>query len=180
MKLEHVLLILLLSMVAIFVLLTTIEAPPHATGMAHPDHEAMNLAGDGASRAEGVLLPAFAFALVQVAFFTGLLLLGIRRPGQPLSRYRPILVVGALYALVFAGLFRSYHAYLRDPMADSLFLGVPAPTAWMLLGVWWTPLLLVWFYERRFADWVFSDADQERLTQLIELGRDQRSGGRSA
>lgn len=168
MKLEHVLLTILLMMAVVVTILATIEQPPHATGLPHPDHGAMAIGGEAISRSAAILPWGLAFALLQVCLFGGLLLLGLRRGVERvLPRYLPVVFGLSLLALAFVFLFSAYSSYAENPAASPIVFGFPAPSAWMLFGVWWTPLFLIVLYHRKFEAWVFSSADEAAFRELL-------------
>ena len=143
----------------------TVSAP---AGSAHPDYPTMLQGGNGAERFAPVAMPALLFALLSVTLFVGMLALGIG-DGERLKRARwHLLVPFVLFLLMFVMLFRSYGSYAEDPGATQLFLGFPAPSAWMLYGVWTVPFVFALLYVVRFKELIYSDEDEARFKALVE------------
>ena len=74
-------------------------------------------------------------------------------------------------ALAFVLLFVSYRGQAVAGADVPTVLGFPPATAWMLYGVWWTPLALVALYVWRFDDWVYGDWEQARFAELVAAAR---------
>jgi hypothetical protein len=181
MKLEHVLLLILLALLVVVGVFATLEEPVHGQGLPHPDHVAMAIGGDATSRTLPILGLGLVFALLQVSLFGGLLLLGLRRAEEPLfPRYLPVLGGLALLMAAFVFLFNSYRSFAVDPEASAIFLGFPAPSAWMLFGVWWTPLALVLLYMLRFDRWVYGDQEKAAFAALLERARGAETAAAAA
>jgi hypothetical protein len=134
----------------------------------HPEHPSLLQATDGARRVAPVFALGALFGFLQIAFFGVCFALGMRRRGSLGPVARPLALALLGYAAVFAALLVSYRRFLMDE-TPALVLGFPAPTAWMLFGLWPVPLLFVWIYLRHFDGWVVDEAEIERV---LALGRD--------
>jgi phosphatidylserine synthase len=86
----------------------------------------------------------------------------------------PIAIGAALHVATFLALMATYRTYQAGG-DHALFLGLPAPTAWMLYGVWWVPMYFILLYIFAFDRYVFSEADQLRFNEILER-RDRRGG----
>lgn len=169
--------ILLAVLLALGIVVATLYGTPetaHQRGMPHPDHASMALGGSGEHRHQNVLALGFVFAALQVAFFVGLLLLGLRRGDGSTPGRGAILLGGVAYLLVLGGLFRSYRRFMTSETYD-LFLGFPHPTAWMLYGVWGVPLVFLLLYVVCFDRWIWNAQSRERFERLVaERGPEKR------
>lgn len=167
-KLEHVLFAILVLLLLVVVVLGSFDEPPHAVGLPHPDHGAMAMGGEATSRSAELLPWGLAFALLQVALFASLLLLGLRRGDEPVvRRYFPVLLGLAVLAICFVFLFAAYASFSENPMKSSIVLGFPAPTAWMLFGVWWSPIVVIVLYHRKFDTWVYGPREERAFRELM-------------
>ena len=135
-------------------------------GIGHPEFKTMLAGGPGPERHSNIFWAGLAFAVTQAAFFIALLLFGIRKKGHPGPARIPVLVAGAAFVAIFVLLFFSYRRYMDDPSPD-LFLTLPAPTAWMIYGVWLFPIVFVFIYRRYFDSWFLTDEDMARFNAMI-------------
>ena len=69
------------------------------------------------------------------------------------------------YGLVFGGLVLAYRSYASGDI--SFFGGFPAPSAWMVYGVFLFPWVLVILYVRNFDRWIYSSEDAARFQTLV-------------
>lgn len=106
--------------------------------------------------------------LVMIAIMGAMILLGWRRKHET-TAHLPWLISGVIgYALLFIGMWSSYASYTETGSA-ALIGGYPAPTAWMIYGIWIWPLLMVIVMIRRFDQWFMDPTDIERLKELARL-----------
>ena len=140
------------------------EEPEGAAGVAHPEFSSMLRGGDGAQRLAPVRLVSRALGVLQVLFFVSLLALGARsRKSFPTEGL--VLWIGALvYAAFFLAMTVAYDAYARSG-SDLLVFSFPPPTALMLYGVGFAPLLFVGLYLLRFEPWILDDDELDRFLE---------------
>ena len=181
-RLPHVLFALLLVLCVLFGLTFVIEEQPFdeiATdaggvervylghGTTHDQYASMDHGGDGPARHGPVLWMAWTFAVVQLGIIIGSLLLGVRHPDR--IRF-PLVMSGVTLAGLLTLMTVTYVRYLDDPTA-SLFLGLPAPTAWFLYAFWPTQFLVVVLFVLFFSRGVVTPADMERFRQIVDERR---------
>ena len=70
------------------------------------------------------------------------------------------------YFAVYLLLLLSYGNYQRGE-SSSFFGGLPAPSAWMMYGIWFIPLLISGIYMFKFNDWVLSPAEYEAFQEIV-------------
>lgn len=168
MKLSHILFALVIGMGLIVIAALLLEPAPNASGVTHPTiGKPMEAGGDGETRHEGRVLIGWAFGLLQILFFTALLALGARRGGK-LGRFRmPIIIGGIAYVAVWTLLVVAYRAYMLGDNRE-LYLGFPAPTAFMIYGIWLVPFIFVVLYLLNFDRAYFTAEDAKRFDELLE------------
>lgn len=135
-------------------------------GIGHPEFSTMLAGGPGTERHANIFWAGLAFAVSQALFFIALLLFGIRKKDDPGPALVPVLVAGGVFVAIFVMLFISYRGYMDDP-SPKLFLSLPAPTAWMIYGVWLFPVTFVFLYRRYFDNWFLTDEDMDRFNAII-------------
>lgn len=168
MKLPTLLLALLLALCGLYSAFLFSDPPANAAGLAHPEYATMLQGGDPL-RHSGKLMLGWLVALGQASLFTGLLVLGIRRGQRPVPGRGVFLAGLVAYLAVFSLLMLSYRTFMRDPAgaADRIFLSFPAPTAWMLYGVWIVPLVFLVLYMVLFEDWIYGPEEERKFQQLL-------------
>ena len=120
--------------------------------------------GDGAERLAPVRLVSRALGVLLILFFVGLLALGTRSK-KSFPTEKRVLWIGALvYAAFFVAMTVAYDAYARSG-SDLLVWSFPPPTALMLYGVGFTPLVFVGLYMLRFDPWILDDDELGRFLE---------------
>lgn len=135
-------------------------------GVAHDTYSTMLAGGPGAERHSNILWAGWAFAVLQAVFFVALLAFGMRKKGESGPALIPIVVGGAIFVGIFTMLFFAYRTYMNN--ADpGLVLALPKPTAWMIYGVWFFPVVFVFIYRYFFSTWYLTDEDMERFRAIM-------------
>lgn len=150
------------ALLAAALLLYALHEPEGARGIAHERIPEMRASGP----APGAALHAWgwAFGLLQIAFFVGLLALGL---GRKLAGQGRVLVgCGLAFAGVWSALVWSDLGYAADPSATAWW-GLPAPTLWMLIGIWWLPCVFIALYALRFERLVYGETERQRFAELM-------------
>jgi hypothetical protein len=108
--------------------------------------------------------------LAILAVMAALVWMGVGKKGQlgVLGRW-----LGAGFVclgLIFTALVTSYARYGAGDQ-DSFFGGLPAPTAWMLYGLWLFPMLMILAGSIYFDRWYFTEEDQRSIEALMRSER---------
>ena len=105
----------------------------------HPNFESMLSSGSAAPGGLPIILVGWATGLLIIVMIGIFLLIGEAPTAKRLRRW----IVGgtAVYGLIFCALMLSYLDFLEGGPLE-IFGGLPAPTAWMMYGVWLFP----WVY----------------------------------
>ena len=177
MRLPVWLFLILLALCAVYGSFWFLEAPPNASGINHPTFDTMLQGGDGAARHRPMLWLGWLAGVLQILFFVGLVLLGLRRGDRVTAGRGAVIGAAVAFLAVFTLLVRSYRGFmLQGAGAESqLFLGFPAPTAWMLFGLWTVPGVFLILYVLRFDSWIL---DAEALARFERLLAQRRGGER--
>ncbi|MEO1974211.1 MAG: hypothetical protein ABGX07_21795 [Pirellulaceae bacterium] len=125
--------------------------------------------GSGSERHASVRWLGLSLGLLQVSFFVGCLLLGIRGLA---GRTRVVIVCGTLYAAAFAMMVIVDHFYAMGS-ARAIVMGFPLPTAIMMYGVGGAPLAFVLLYVLNFDQWILTPDDFEKFEKLVRSKREQ-------
>lgn len=171
-----VLFVLLVGMCALIVLAGLIDEVPSQRGLAHPEYPTMMLGGAPEARHGSILWLGWAFGAMAIALFQGLIDWSLSRGGgaDRVHARRGFFAGGLCLQAAFLALVLSYRGFMEDPLGGGLVLGFPAPSAWMMYGVWGAPLILVLLYVWRFESWIWSAADEEEFHRLVKAYGDGR------
>ena len=152
-----------------------VPAARQPTAMLHPEVPSLLHSTGGLSEQPETLWLGFAIGLLMIALMAVCVWIGLRREGKgtPLSRWMMIGFVG--YGAVFTAMCAYYHLYTSGH-AVGFFGGFPAPTAWMIYGMWLFPLLFVALFLFQFDRWIFSEADLKRFQDLVREGPSKEGG----
>lgn len=146
-------------MCLVVALCASLPEPPNAMGVAHPVHATLRKGGPEGRHA-GVLALGWAFGVLQIAFFVGLLVLGTRSKLGNRGAMVRVLPGALVYLATWTALVLAYaHARGR-------WLGFPPATAIMLVGLWPAPLVFVALYMRGFRSLVYGP-DEARAFKAI-------------
>ena len=155
----------------------TLPEPPQSHGVIHPQFASMEHSGAGIDRSGHLLWLGWGLGVLEIAFFVTLIALGASSRRGLRGLGLPLMISGLAYVAVWTALVLAYRAYASGA-ATVLFLGFPAPTAWMLFAIWPLPVLFVVFYTLGFDRWVATPQDlaelEDRLARL-RLGSDAES-----
>ena len=145
-------------------------------GTPHAKFSTMKIGGSGETRHSRILWLGWAFGLVQICFFVGLLALSSKRQERSQSILRPLGAGLLLYAGVFTVLILSYRHFMGGDSLD-LVMGLPRPTAWMIYGLWTAPVWFLILYIKTFKRSIWTGDDQKRFEQIIEAKRHENGEG---
>ncbi len=144
------------------------------TAQVHPEAPSLLQSTGGLAERPATLWLGYVMGLLMVGIMAVAVWIGLRKRdgATPLNRWMMAAFAG--YALVFTALVAAYASYTVSPEAV-FFAGFPAPTAWMIYGMWLFPLVFVGLYMALFDRWVLTDQDLARFDDLVKENR--RRGG---
>jgi len=156
-----------LALLGLVILALVVPGSPELAARPHPTIESMLSSGAGAPGGPRTLWAGFVTGLLVILMIGLLLLVGVAPDATGLKRW----IVGctAAYGLVFGALMLSYLQYLEGgPLR--IFGGLPAPSAWMMYGVWLFPWVFIIGYVVTFHTSYFPPESQERFRELLRSG----------
>ena len=174
MRIPQALLALVVASAALLLAAAALTPQPGDAPAPHPEHATLLVGGAGAARSLALRAIGWAFGALQIGLFAACFALGLRRADGLGPLRRPLLVGLALYLALWTALVVSYGAYARDP-GGALFGAFPAPTAWLVYGLWPFPLWFAWLYLRHFDERVLRDDDLRRFRARLAALAEARS-----
>jgi hypothetical protein len=111
------------------------------------------------------------FGVLVIAILVLCLVLGI---GRGRERHWIFPVGGALFVFVFSAVIVTTGSYFSED-STSWFLSFPAPTAWMLYGVWPVPVVFMIWYSVHFDRRVLTEEDLEEFQRIVAAKRERES-----
>ena len=165
----------LLLFFIVLIIILWINPLSFATGQAHPEYSTLLKSGSSVMESTLVKWVAFLFGICIIGFFCLCVLIGARKVGKDQKRMYRYLFLGIVVYFLFYGVtVFSYWKYMAS-RADSFVLGFPVPTAWMLYGLGFAPILMTFVYLLKFDDWVLSPNEIERFKEILEARRNRES-----
>jgi len=166
MKDYYVFLLVLAFPLLIIAGLAIVEPVPQASGVVHPEFKTMLHSANSQASSSQVKYLGFAFGISIIAVFGLCLYWGSKRTQQAGFRKRDLWVGMILYLLTFSALVFSSWKY--DHIEAPLWGELPIPTAWMLYGIWFVPVVFIILYVSGFRKHVLSEEDEAAFQKIIE------------
>lgn len=140
--------------------------PTFVTGQPHDVYKTMLRGGESMSTSSVTNVLAYLFGLMATGTLCLFLIVGAIRKGR-LDGIRPWLILASLvYLIVFTLTYLSDVHYVASEHSR-FFLGWPVPTAWMIYAMWSAPLLFMFIYVFKFRDWILTEEDESRFSELV-------------
>ncbi len=136
-------------------------------GYVHQNFSSMRQGGDGDTRIDPIRWSSVAFGVFALCFFFSCFAVGLTggHKVQPLNRSLVVMCIANL--AIFITMVLVYWQYARGT-SEALWLGFAPPTAIMIYGLWFFPILYAVFFVRVFRRDIWS-ADQEReFKEILE------------
>ena len=177
MKLFHILFIILVALLAIILLAAVTPEVVGATGAPHPEFKGMFVSPANIDLEPHTRWLGYLFGLGIIALFGIMLFIGNRKGGKVTSIGKWLTIGLVLYILVYTLMVISHWSYAAEN-GGPFFLFMPAPTAWMIFGAWFVPLVITFAYVFKFEDAVISDEEIESFHQYLkeQKNTDTRGG----
>ena len=155
--------ILLVIMVAGFLTAPSVrpDARPHAV------HTSIEVSDRGSQE---TLWLGYAMGLAILAVMTAVVLMGVGKNGRIGVLGKWLAAGFVCLGLIFTCLVASHGSYVAGNQG-SFFGGLPAPTAWMIYGVWLFPILMILACSYNFDRWYFTEEDQRSIEELMRSTR---------
>ena len=154
--------------------LWSVPSPEAVTGMEHPGFSSMRKGGISLFSEAPTRWLSYFFGLFVIGVFGLSMAVGYRKKSGPANVKYWLWAGYAAYALIYTGMVVSYWRYIGGQSDTIYFLGVPAPTAWMLFGIWLFPFFFTVLYIYFFDRWVITPEELARFRELVEENRRNR------
>lgn len=130
------------------------------TASSHPDIAAMEIGGQRAIDDARLWPIGLALGLAMISMLTVTLNLATTDTASPRQLRTAILVGGVFYIAVFVAMMFSQRELSADatPAVSGPF---PAPTNWLVFGIWFTPVIFTAIYVLGFNTWFAADDDEQ-------------------
>ena len=141
----------------------------YATGFPHPNPEfkGMYVSKANIDQEPHTRWLGYLFGLGIISLLTSLLVMGNRKNGKPTGIIKWIGITMVIYAMAYSGMVISHWQYAAND-GGSFFQFMPVPTAWMIMGIWFIPLILTLVYIVKFEDWIISDEEIKEFHLYLE------------
>ncbi|MDW3648991.1 MAG: hypothetical protein R8P61_18115 [Bacteroidia bacterium] len=162
-----------LSLVLLVILaLALTPGVPEATGKVHPEFKTMLHSSNSQASSAAIRYLGFAFGLGIIGIFGASLFWGSKRAKDGGFKRSDLLIGMGIYFITYCGLVFSSWQY--DHVEAPIWGGLPIPTAWMLYGIWFVPVVFIYLYVRGFEKHVISPEEEEAFQKIIR-DRTQRN-----
>lgn len=144
-----------------------------ATGVDHPKFKGMKISPANIDQQTSTRWLGYLFGLAIILLFGVMLFIGNRKKGAITSIGKPLAFGIIIYLIVFSMMVFSHWSYaINDGGPFSLLM--PTPTAWMIYGVWFVPLIITFSYIFNFEDAIISDDEIQEFHAFL---KEQKSDG---
>ena len=132
----------------------------------HPDHPTILISKTAHIDQGQYVGLGYAIGLSIIALMVASIFLGNRKAGKRTPIHQWMGWGSVIYVIIFSLMTYSYWDYSQLGNT-SFFGGFPLPSAWMIYGIWLSPLLLaaviIWGFDR----WIFTPKDLEDFQELV-------------
>ncbi|MEM6800141.1 MAG: hypothetical protein AAF696_01990 [Bacteroidota bacterium] len=173
MKDYYAFLFVLSTTLLIILALALVDPVETASGKLHADYGTMIQSSNSQFSSASVKYLGYAFGLCIIGIFTLCLLLGAKKANDKGFKNRDILIGMGLYLTIFTAMVMSSWEY--DSVEAPIVGGLPVPTAWMLYGIWFVPVVLIILYVWGFERFVISPEEEAAFQKIVE-NRAARNG----
>ena len=104
------------------------------------------------------------FGLLVIATLVGCLMLAANGTRNSSSLCKVTALGGLLFAGSFVAMMVSYRSFTNTP-EQRLWGPFPAPTSWMVFGVWFTPLVFLAIYSIGYRKWFASEESDDAVRE---------------
>ena len=157
--------VLVFTLLLIFGLYLTGQ-PADAAGIPHNQYGQLLKGGTQQANIPIVKWLSYLFGLAIIGIFGIGIYIGMLKNGRTGPAARWIIIGFVIYGLIYTGMILSYWSY--DPANPVYFGSFPAPTAWMIYGIWIFPFFFTFVYNFYFHTWYLTDEDMEKFEQLVQ------------
>jgi len=146
------------------------EKPEYPTGVPHPKYNHILNGGGSISSTGYTTIFGYLFGLCTALTLCIFIMVGSVKNDR-IGTIKNYLIFGTVaYIIVYTLTYFSYIDYTTTEHTE-FFLGWPKPTAWMIFGMWSTPIIFVFIYIFRFREWILSEEEEKRFNELVAQRR---------
>ncbi len=165
------LLICLGSLLLIIALAALVPQVPFATGYPHPEIKGLLISKATSDDTALTRWLGYLFGVGILALFGTMIYIGNLRQGKTTRMHRFIIIGIIAVTFVYSGMVFEHWRYGKGE--NDFFLWMPKPTAWMIIGMWFVPLIITSVYYFRFEKYVLSKNEED--TCMKELATYHRN-----
>jgi len=159
-------LIVLVALEGVLVYAAVAPDTPYPGSGRHPEHSEMHVSGRAAEYDADLAVPGAIAGVLMISVFVLALLLGAGHNGAHTEFVLLVAVCSCLLIGSFLMMMMACEDYIQSP-SPRLAGGLPVPSAWMIFGVWVTPVSFLAVYIAGFQRWVMTSDDRNKLQTLI-------------
>lgn len=164
MRLIHLLLINLVFLIAIVVGAILSPQVAQATGVPHPEIAGMMVREHSIYDATHTKILGLLWGLGIISLMVLFLLIGNRKNEKLTAMAKWLGVAMTIYVPVF--FLMIYTDWNHN--SGAYFTWLPVPTAWMVYGVWFVPLIITFAYYFKFESCIISPEEEKEFMEFLE------------
>jgi len=146
---------------------------PAATGIPHPEFGENILIGpNNIDQEPHTRWLGYLYGLGILGIFWSFLTIGTRKNGKKTVMVKWISICFVLYILVYTMMTVSHWSYSDQDLSDFV-MSMPAPTAWMIYGMWFIPIIITIAFVVFFEKAVISDEEIASFEEYIQSRQDK-------
>ncbi len=162
------LLAILIALLIIILGLAISPQVPLATGIPHPEFGTNILVSpNNIDQQSHTRWLGYLYGLGIIGVFWTFITIGTRKKGKRTVIFRWVAVCFVIYILVYTMMTRSHWAYTNHNGSDFV-MSMPEPTAWMIYGMWFVPIIITLAFVVFFEKAVISDEEIEEFERYIK------------
>ncbi len=166
MKLFYILFFVLIFLLSIILIAAVSPEVIGATGAPHPEFEGMLISPANIDQEPHTKWLGYLFGFGVITLFGVMLFIGNRKKEKITSIGKWIGLGLIVYLIVYTGLVVSHWSYVKNDGGD-FFMFMPIPTAWMIFGAWFVPLIITLAYTLKFEEAVISDQEIKEFHDFL-------------
>ena len=167
-----ILLAVLIGLLIIIVGLAVSPQVPMATGMPHPEFGTnILIAPNNIDQESHTRWMGYLYGLGIIGVFWTFITIGTRKKGKKTVMFRWVAACFIIYIIVYTMMTRSHWSYTEHNGSDFIF-SMPAPTAWMIYGMWFIPIIITLAFVVFFEKAVISDEEITEFEIFIQSRTD--------
>ena len=148
----------LLSLITIVLIAWLLPVIPGATGIPHPEFKGILIAPKTIDMDPVMKWVGYVWGLGVIMIFALMLFIGNRKKGKKTIVYPWLLASIALYLIIFSIMVYTNWEYLSKD-ESYFFWFLPKPTAWMIFGMWFCPIVITYAYIYHFETGIISEEE---------------------